>query len=1102
MRDEASARQVQAADPAASTWLSANAGSGKTRVLTDRVARLLLAGVEPGRILCLTYTKAAAFEMQNRLFRRLGEWAMLEDAALRHALAELGVKTKLASETLRSARQLFARAVETPGGLRIQTIHSFCASLLRRFPLEAGVSPQFTELDDRAARLMRDEIVEDMADHLAPEAVADLARAYTGEDFARLASEIAGKRAGFAKALSATDCRILFDVPEGLTSDALIAKVLLGDEADWLAQAIPIIATGSPNDVKAANRLRGLSLDNPDLTTLAEMENLFLTGATAKAPFTAKINALPTRPMQPKLGPLLDKLNNLMARVETARAQRIALLAADRARILHAFAGAFLPEYAARKAARGALDFDDLITRAKTLLTDPSVAQWVLFRLDGGIDHILVDEAQDTSPDQWRVIELLAQEFTAGRGARDTERTIFVVGDKKQSIYSFQGADVDAFDRMRHHFEGRLAEVNTPLHALSLEYSFRSAPAILRLVDLTFDERKRADLGGDFKHHAFKNQMPGRVELWPPILKDAEPEPENWFDPVDLISDQHHAAKLGAQVAARIKELIDRGTQIPTDQGPRPVQAGDFLILVRRRSEIFSAIIRACKAAGLPIAGADRLKLGAELAVKDLASLLAFLATPEDDLALAETLRSPLLGWTEAQLYALAQPRNGYLWKALRNAPEHAQTIALLQDLRDQADYLRPFDLIERALTRHDGRRKLLARLGPEAEDGIDELLSQALAYERNDVPSLTGFLTWLQTDDIEVKRQMDSAGHRIRVMTVHGAKGLEAPIVILPDTADRSYQDKDELIPLPDGPVVWRTAADASPPAIVAARDARRTKAEAESLRLLYVAMTRAQSWLIVAAAGNLVSRKEKKSDTETRPAWYDLIEAGLIAAGAVARTGGGLTYAEGIWPPVAPGQSPAAPAAVLLPAWAQSPAPTAPHAIKPLSPSDLGGAKVLPSDSDGDTDAAKLRGTRLHLLLEHLPRHPAADWPDIASALLGDAPEKPDLLEEAATVLRAPHLTQIFQPDALTEVTVTATLDGQPMLGVIDRLIVGPSCVLAVDYKSNAVTPATAQETPEGLRRQMRAYAVALAQIFPNHQIETAILWTKTAQLMHMTP
>uniref|UniRef100_UPI000C6EBE46 double-strand break repair helicase AddA n=1 Tax=Cereibacter azotoformans TaxID=43057 RepID=UPI000C6EBE46 len=896
-RDEASERQVQAADPRASTWLSANAGSGKTRVLTDRVARLLLDGVEPQRILCLTYTKAAASEMQNRLFRRLGEWAMLEDAALRAALDALGVEA-VGHEVLAQARRLFARAIETPGGLRIQTIHSFCATLLRRFPLEAGVSPQFTELDDRAARLLRDEILEEMADRTAPALVAELARAYTGEEFGALAEEVARNRAGLVPPLDAAACRALYGVTGG--ADELLAQVFLGGEEEWMPGLIAALEAGSANDQKAAAKLRLLSFSAPTTATLAGLEGVLLTGASAKEPYTAKIGSFPTKATRGALGPLADRLEALMRRVEAARPVRCCLLAAERARLIHAFAGVFLPLYEARKAARGWLDFDDLIQRAKGLLTDPSVAQWVLFRLDGGIDHILVDEAQDTSPDQWKVIELLAQEFTAGRGAREVERTIFVVGDKKQSIYSFQGADVAAFDRMRAEFGERLAGAERRLEELDLLHSFRSSPAILRLVDLTFDERRRQDLGGEVRHIAFRSDMPGRAELWPLVEAATEPEPENWFDPVDLVSDEHHAARLARQVAARIRAMIEEGVQIPQPGGFRPVTAGDFLILVQRRSDIFGEIIRACKEARLPIAGADRLKLGAELAVRDLSALLAFLATPEDDLSLAAVLRSPLFGWSEAELFDLAHGREGYLWRRLREREAtHPETVAILRDLRDQADFLRPFDLIERALTRHDGRRRLLARLGEEAEDGIDELLSQALAYERTDVPSLTGFLTWLQTDEVEVKRQMEAAGGRIRVMTVHGSKGLEAPIVILPDTADRKPREHDEIFTLDCGARVWKTPAPESPPQIAAAREARRARDAAENLRLLYVAMTRAQCWLIAAAAGKL----------ESGGAWHDLIRQGMEAAGAERRADGTLLLVEGDWP--APAPRPAAPEA-----------------------------------------------------------------------------------------------------------------------------------------------------------------------------------------------
>jgi ATP-dependent helicase/nuclease subunit A len=1088
MTDTASERQVQAAHPTASTWLSANAGSGKTSVLTDRVARLLLGGVEPQHILCLTYTKAAATEMQNRLFKRLGAWAMKPDADLRGELAKLGAGARLDAETLAQARRLFARAIETPGGLRIQTIHSFCASLLRRFPLEAGVSPQFVELDDRTARRLREEIIEELAQSIAPDVIADVARAWTGEDFGTLIQQITGHRNRFATPLDAAAARRLFGLQPGDSTATLLSGVFLGDEAGWMADVIRAMESGSTTDAKNAAKLRPLNLAQPELATLTGLEDVFLTGAAAKEPFTAKLGSFPTKDTRKAIAPLLDRLENLMRRVESARAMRIALNAMDRAMTLHRFAAAFLPVYEQRKAESGWLDFDDLITRASGLLTDQAVAAWVLFRLDGGIDHILVDEAQDTSPEQWRVIESLAAEFTAGSGARDIDRTLFVVGDKKQSIYSFQGADVAAFGEKQAAFRARFEAVKRAFQSLELEHSFRSSPAILRVVDETFGNSFPAALGGQSSHIAYWDSMPGRVDLWPMVEKAAASDADDWTNPVDLITEEHHTARLARQIAEEIAAMIRDGVSIPVKGGSRPVHAGDFLILVQRRSDLFQEIIRACKKCNLPIAGADRLKLGAELAVKDITALLSFLATPEDDLSLATVLRSPLCGWTEAELYALAQPRRGYLWEALRDrAAEFPTTHSLLSDLRDRADFLRPYDLIERLLTRHDGRRRLLQRLGPEAEDGIDELLSQALAYERTDVPSLTGFLVWLSSDEVEVKRQMDSEGHRIRVMTVHGAKGLEAPIVILPDTGDIRPQERDEVIEVDTVPV-WRTAADESPAPIAAARARRKERDAEERLRLLYVALTRARCWLIVCGAG------EAKQDQ----CWYNLVAAGLQAAGAEVLPAGRLRHAFGHWPDPEPRPA----QATLLPAlpdWATRPAATVARPPQPRSPSDLGGAKALPGDGL-DEDSAKARGTALHLLLEHLPGVAAPDRQALAAALIPDPALHAELLAEVTVVLSAQ--APLFARPALTEVTLTADLHGQVLIGTLDRLIVEPRRVLAIDYKSNRVVPPDAAQVPEGILRQMGAYAHALAQIYPDRQIETAILWTSTATLMPLHP
>jgi ATP-dependent helicase/nuclease subunit A len=1103
-RDDATERQVQAARPDASTWLAANAGSGKTRVLTDRVARLLLSGVQPQHILCLTYTKAAASEMQNRLFKRLGAWAMLDNAKLRQELDELGIEGTITPEKLRDARTLFARAIETPGGLKIQTIHSFCASLLRRFPLEAGVSPQFTEIEDRAGALLRAEIVDDLADGAQMDLVRLAADHLAGDDMEGLSSAIVRNRAAFDTQNYWSDLCALFDIAPDLTEADVLDQVFQPGTLDVIGRLIPALESGMATDQKAAATLRRVSAKNT--AGLVYLEGIFLTGAKAKEPFSAKIGSVPTKRLRESLTALMPEVDDLMRRVEDARTARVALEAAQKTKALWDFAAAFLPEYDRRKQMRGWLDFDDLITKARQLLNDANVAAWVLYRLDGGIDHILVDEAQDTSPAQWDVIEKLAQEFTTGLGARaDTTRTIFVVGDKKQSIYSFQGADPDAFDRMQADFAQRLTDSGARLHDLTLEYSFRSSEAILRLVDLVFLDLPHAGFPRDALHRAFKADLPGRVDIWPVVEPVDETDDRVWYDPVDRRSPQHHTVILAERIAKSMRRMIEGGETIPVDTDTpglfrrRPVRPGDFLILVQRRSDLFAEIIRACKAEGLPIAGADRLKVGAELAVKDLAALLSFLATPEDNLSLATALRSPLFGWTEQQLFTLAHRRTEpYLWQALRKqTKEHSQTLGVLNDLRAQTDFLRPFDLIERILTRHDGRRLLLGRLGREAEDGINALLSQALAYERSDVPSLTGFLAWMETDDLEIKRQIDNAGDMVRVMTVHGAKGLEAPIVILPDTGLRNPPQGDDILTI-GSKAVWRTAIDKSPEAIEQARDAAREKQQNERLRLLYVALTRAEKWLIVAAAGRL--------DAKSGDTWYQRVETALGLAGAVSHDmpgGKGLRLEHAGWDNLEMELSKVTETETrALPPHFTALASDPVERPKTLSPSDLGGPKALPGEAGQDEEQAKLRGTRIHLLLEHLPRRPQTEWAAIAARILdlSDTAVLADLLSEATAVLTHSGFTDIFAAKTLAEVSITAPIKNARIHGAIDRLIVSDTTVLAVDFKTNAVVPKAVEQCPEGLLRQMGAYAHGLALIYPDHSIQTAILWTKSAQLMYL--
>lgn len=1112
--EEAARAQIAAADPGCSTWLTANAGSGKTRVLTDRVARLLLGGTAPERILCLTYTKAAAAEMQNRLLQRLGEWAMMPDDRLRAVLAGIGAG---GDGSLVEARRLFARAIETPGGLKVQTIHAFCAGVLRRFPLEAGVPVGFTELDDRTAAQLRAGIVEELAAAGAPEIddLVELLHAPEGLD-------------GFLAAVTRAETRFdrpsdppglwaFLGLPHPFGPDELLAEVLHPDDAAMIAELARLMQGGTPTDITHAARLATMDWHQPGLAHLALLESILLYGEKAKNPFAAKRGEFPNKTL--RLGAcahLADPLDRLMCRVEQGRHRRLALEFALRSLRLHDFAHRFTRRYAAAKRARGWLDFDDLIARTAALLSSAGMAQWVLFRLDGGIDHILVDEAQDTSPAQWDVIARLASEFTAGSGTRAAgERTLFVVGDPKQSIYSFQGADIAVFEERRGQFDAGFRRIGRPMQAGVLRHSFRSSPLILDLVDRVFQGEAAAGLGGPPRHLAFHGGRPGRVDLWPVVPKPEMPPPREWDDPLDQPEPDSHVARLAGAVARQLRAALDAGTRITLrDGGVRAMRAGDVLVLVQRRGALFDAIIRACKAEGLPIAGADRLLLGDEMAVGDIRSLLAFLATPDDDLALAEALRSPLFGLDEAALWRVAAGRPGSLWSALRDSGP-PWVCEVLHDLLRQSGFLRPHELISRILIRHGGRERLLARLGREAEDGIDELLAQALAYERTAVPSLTGFLVWLASGDAEVRRQPGNGGTLLRVMTVHGAKGLESPVVVLPDCATRKPPEEGRILTLPDRPAVWRGTRADRPPTVAEAVALRARRAEEERRRLLYVALTRAESWLIVAAAG------EAGTGTDS---WHAMVAEGFDRAAAegcggevalpepVAGLGPARRLAFGSWPEPAAAEVAAAEAeATPEPAWLR--APVAPARLsRPVAATGLGGAKIiLGADGEGlAAEAAMLRGTRLHLLLEHLPGLDPAEWrarsADLLAGAEGGLPEPEetaDLLAEVEALVAAPDLASVFLPgpgdEVLREVALTATLPGiGPLTGAVDRLIVGPDRILAIDYKSNALVPDRPEAVPDGILRQMAAYRAALGAIWPGRRIEAAVLWTRSRALM----
>jgi ATP-dependent helicase/nuclease subunit A len=751
-------------------------------------------------------------------------------------------------------------------------------------------------------------------------------------------------------------------------------------------------------------------------------------------------------------------------------------------------------------------------------LRRPGLAPWVLFKLDGGLDHILIDEAQDTNPEQWQIVQALAEEFFAGDGAHDRPRTIFAVGDPKQSIFSFQRADPRAFAAMRRHFQERAAAASRDWSELPLATSFRSTEPVLRAVDAIFRRPAAADGvagdGGEIRHFAERAGQAGLVELWPPV----EPLPEPESDPAALPVDRRRIAeprtRLARAIAATIANWLADGELLHARN--RPVRAGDIMILVRRRDSFVGELLHALKSRRVPVAGADRLVLTDQLAVQDLIALGRFLLSPGDDLTLAAVLKGPLFAIDEETLFDLAYDRGeATLWNRVRDracsndAVREAET--RLSGWLARADFAPPFELYAEILGREGGRRAILERLGPEAEDPLGEFLGLALAYEREHVPSLQGFLRWLTAGGTEVKR--DLAARRrdeVRILTVHGAKGLEAPIVFLPDTMALPVSRVDVIWSEADGLPLWQPPGGHGAPFCVGEKAAWRRRQLEEYRRLLYVGLTRAEDRLYI--CGWQTRQKPNPG------CWHALCRAGLETAaqafdfdnrrliGEDGWTGKGLRLAgEQIAPPAREPVVETAPVPSALPEWIRRPPPAEPEPPRPLvpsRPSDEEPAALSPLAGRG-RDRFK-RGLLVHHLLQSLPELPAAERDGAARRYLAlpvhalAEDEQDEIRRETLAIVSDPEFAPLFGPDSLAEVPLVGLVGGRALAGQIDRLVVEGDRVLVVDYKTLRPAPTTEAEVAPVYLRQLASYRAALAHIYPEREIRCALLWTEIPRLM----
>ena len=1116
--------QQRASDPAASVWVEASAGTGKTRILTDRVLRLLLDGSEPARILCLTFTNAAAAEMAIRVNERLSSWTVLADAELKTDIETLTGHRPDDAQMAR-ARSLFASVLDAPGGLRIQTIHAFCQSLLARFPIEAAVSPHFTVMEERSAielfnaaqenvfaALARDDQQETIA---ALGAVSERVRENT---FAEIMAELSLERGRLQSAFDAAGgltgllnvVRTLLQLGENDSESAILAAA--GDETGFDAAGLRDAAAGLQfGGEKDAPRgaIIAAWLANPDQRAAqfdAYLRAYFKEKGRGDR-FASLIHSKASH-----VAPGADQILSIEAtRLATIREKIRTVRLFDATAALVRLGAALIDAYDVAKRRSAKLDYDDLILKAKALLERGGAASWVLFKLDGGLDHILIDEAQDTNPDQWAVIAALAEEFFVGESARDEGRTIFAVGDPKQSIYSFQRADPTAFARWQDFFEDRARASGQVWYSVPLARSYRSSPVILDCVDRVFAQPGAAAGlrfgSGAIEHVASRRGQAGLVELWP-VEAPIERDDEVWTPPVERVAYHSPRVELAQKIARQITWWLDRDERLKSRD--RPITPGDILVLVQRRSGFVPELIRALKERDLPVAGTDRMVLTDQLAVRDLISLGRFALLPDDDLTLAELLKSPFVGFSEEMLFELAYGRRRGLWATLVERSgenlDFSAARAKLAAFLARADKDPPYEFFATALIAEGGRRELVHRLGPQANDPIDEFLSQALSYQRSHTPSLEGFLHWLESSEAEVRRDMEFGRDEVRIMTVHGAKGLEAPIVFLPDTCRVPRQDS-RLLWLPTATAgevpLWPPRREFEVGVAAAARDAARTARTEEYRRLLYVAMTRAEDRLYVGGW------------TATRLApdcWYNLIRNGLqdlTEPSDLDIGGNGLRVVGDQSEPPDRREE-----AVLTidnagpsPRWVHHKPAAEPVPPRPLAPSRPPEAEPPPRSPLSGADDRYRRGRLIHRLLELVPDAPIEDRPALAEEILQreaagiDVDAARNIVDATFAVLSAPDAAAAFQEGSRAEVSIVGRLGATIVAGQVDRLAVTDNEVLVVDYKSNRNPPSDETTIPAIYCRQMAAYRAVLKNIYSDKSVSCYILWTEGPNLIRLS-
>lgn len=1143
--------QIAATIPTHDIWVAASAGSGKTTVLINRVLRLMLphksldndgiefAAVAPHKIICITFTKAAAAQMSLRIQKKLGDWSTMSEDLL---IQELENLTNSAPDQamIQTARELFSRVLDSPGGLSIMTIHSFCQSVLARFPIEAGISPGFKVIEEWATQDYLSKAIFDLIINIKNGARCDLHHAFSRialvTDLDRLRQTLFNLSAQQDRILKFCDqhgtgetLRQNIIELHGFKRDQTLSDIILGYVSNRPESKLTELCYALANSSKRNADIAQYIADWLALTPVKRCENLtsLSKGFFKKNGFdhwslTKKFIEQNYTLYQfwieegEKLKELLQTINTFDQAAQTA----------DFLTLAHA---TFL-RFHDVKTHYNVLDFDDLITKTYHLLNHTG-QDWVHYKLDEGIDHILLDEAQDTSPYQWEIIRKLCEEFTSGWG-RETahERSLFVVGDKKQSIYSFHGADPSVFDEMSDYFRKKSLDAGRVFEQIRLDKSYRTSSPVLKCVDEVFSSIQIANSIGIAQSHKLQHTSnrpldAGLVEIWD-LPQKIKPEKQDldfrWSLPAASSKPEAVLPPPQSQLAVRISQHIwnmIESRELLESQG-RPIEPRDILILVRTRNGPFvTDLIRQLKLLQIPVSGIDRMSLRDQIAVEDCLALARFSRFPQDDLSLACLLKSPFIRLNDEFIMqlCLARTHQQSLWEYLQLSNEISpEIITWLRNQIHLARHLSAFNFFDQALIcscpgapDESARLAFSTHLGPDCIDPLDEFLEYCRKKQTEDMYSLEAIVTSLEKMPVTIKRDQEDpdkdSGNQIRIMTVHASKGLESPIVYLPDTVSMPITSK--ITPLlwvkNKGGIqfpLWSSKPGSSSPLYATARELEKTKAYDEYLRLLYVAMTRPKDRLYVCGPA---CNPDKKNLDQT---WYGLVDSAFERLENVQRRGDIRVYSS----PQIRNISKLSKFKSIqdtenMPSWLKTPPTNLQDQIY-IQPSHLGRSEDFALSPLENTTAFRFeRGILTHKLFQFLPDIDPAYRAEAAEKFLKkSSPNLPNAIcaeikSEVLNIMDDPVFAPVFGKHSFAEVAVAGEIaPGRILSGQIDRLVIEDNRALIVDYKTNRPSPHSSADIPQAYRNQLRAYYKAISQIYPSKTIHCAILWTDRAILM----